>query len=145
MDNLVSILKIPALNHDVKTKILRLIQNWATAFEGKANLSYMGEVYRALQHEGECDRYHSSADRLISSRVQFPTQRPYTYFLCNGGYSDSSRMDRLRCVPTMSHVFFVHEPETSLSKLRSSVRSAMFIQSHGTSTLRYRAGGQGLR
>ncbi|THG98987.1 hypothetical protein EW026_g3271 [Hermanssonia centrifuga] len=51
VDNLVSILKIPALNHDVKTKILRLIQNWATAFEGKANLSYMGEVYRALQHE----------------------------------------------------------------------------------------------
>lgn len=52
MDNLVSILKIPVLNHDVKTKILRLIQNWATAFEGKPSLGYVGEVYRTLQREG---------------------------------------------------------------------------------------------
>ena len=52
MDNLVSILKIPHLNHDVKTKILRLVQNWAMAFEGKSSLSYVGEVYKNLQHEG---------------------------------------------------------------------------------------------
>ena len=52
MDNLVSILKMPALNHDVKTKILRLIQNWAMSFEGKYNLSYVGEVYKTLQSEG---------------------------------------------------------------------------------------------
>ncbi|GBE78601.1 Vacuolar protein sorting-associated protein [Sparassis crispa] len=52
MDNLVSILKIPALNMDVKNKILRLIQNWAVAFEGKPSLSYVGEVYKTLQHEG---------------------------------------------------------------------------------------------
>ncbi|KAH9949478.1 ubiquitin binding protein [Amylocystis lapponica] len=52
MDNLVSILKIPTLNHDVKTKILRLVQNWAVAFEGKSNLSYVGEIYKTLQHEG---------------------------------------------------------------------------------------------
>ncbi|KAI0717516.1 hypothetical protein C8T65DRAFT_111586 [Cerioporus squamosus] len=52
MDNLVSILKMPALNHDVKNKILRYIQDWATAFEGKPSLSYVGEVYRTLQREG---------------------------------------------------------------------------------------------
>ncbi|CAL1696995.1 unnamed protein product [Somion occarium] len=52
MDNLVSILKMPGLNHDVKNKILRLVQNWSIAFEGKANLSYVGEVYRTLQREG---------------------------------------------------------------------------------------------
>ena len=52
MDNLVSILKQPVLNHDVKNKILRLVQNWATSFEGKANLSYVGEVYKTLQREG---------------------------------------------------------------------------------------------
>ncbi|KAI0706230.1 hypothetical protein BC835DRAFT_1313227 [Cytidiella melzeri] len=52
MDNLVSILKIPVLNHDVKSKILRLVQNWAIAFEGKGNLGYVGEVYRTLQSEG---------------------------------------------------------------------------------------------
>ena len=54
MDNLVSILKMPVLNHDVKNKILRLVQNWAIAFEGRANLSYVGGVYRTLQHEGAC-------------------------------------------------------------------------------------------
>lgn len=52
MDNLVSILKIAGLNHDVKSKILRLVQNWSIAFEGKGNLSYVGEVYRSLQKEG---------------------------------------------------------------------------------------------
>lgn len=53
MDNLVSILKQPTLNHDVKTKILRLVQNWAISFEGKVNLGYVGEVYRTLQREGQ--------------------------------------------------------------------------------------------
>ena len=53
MDNLVSILKMPALNYEVKNKILRLVQDWATAFEGKPSLSYVGEVYRTLQREGK--------------------------------------------------------------------------------------------
>ena len=53
MDNLASILKMPTLNHDVKNKILRYVQDWATAFEGKPSLSYVGEVYRTLQREGE--------------------------------------------------------------------------------------------
>lgn len=53
MDNLVSILKMPILNHDVKNKILRLVQDWAIAFEGKPSLSYTGEIYRTLQREGQ--------------------------------------------------------------------------------------------
>ena len=40
MDNLVSILKSPVLNIDVKNKILRLAQNWTIAFKGKSSLSY---------------------------------------------------------------------------------------------------------
>lgn len=69
MDNLVSILKMPSLNHDVKNKILRLIQNWAIAFEGRANLSYVGEVYRTLQHEGMYWRSYTAtiADELQDS------------------------------------------------------------------------------
>lgn len=55
MDNLVSILKIPALNSDVKTAILRLIQNWSVAFEGKHVLSYVGQVYKTLTNEGKSD------------------------------------------------------------------------------------------
>lgn len=52
MDNLVSILKMPALNHEVKNMILRLIQNWSIAFEGRPALSYVGQVYKDLQREG---------------------------------------------------------------------------------------------
>ncbi|KAK7468335.1 Vacuolar protein-sorting-associated protein 27 [Stygiomarasmius scandens] len=52
MDNLVSILKMPMLNHEVKNTILRLIQNWSVAFEGKHTLSYVGQVYKTLQSEG---------------------------------------------------------------------------------------------
>ncbi|CCM03708.1 uncharacterized protein FIBRA_05854 [Fibroporia radiculosa] len=53
MDNLVSILRMPVLNHDVKSKILRLVQNWALAFEGKSSLTYVGDIYKALKNEGE--------------------------------------------------------------------------------------------
>lgn len=60
MDNLVSILKIPGLNHDVKNKILRVVQDWATAFEGKPSLSYVGEVYRTLQRDGESNHIISN-------------------------------------------------------------------------------------
>ncbi|KAF8907624.1 hypothetical protein CPB84DRAFT_1674768 [Gymnopilus junonius] len=52
VDNLVSILKVPTLNHDVKEMILRLIQNWSIAFEGKPALSYVGQVYGTLSNEG---------------------------------------------------------------------------------------------
>ncbi|CAK5264176.1 unnamed protein product [Mycena citricolor] len=54
MDNLVSILKMPALNSEVKANILRVVQNWSTAFEskGKGELKYVGAVYKTLVHEG---------------------------------------------------------------------------------------------
>jgi growth factor-regulated tyrosine kinase substrate len=54
MDNLVSILKIPVLNIEVKNTILRLVQNWSTAFEGKPTLGYVGHVYKTLKNEGPC-------------------------------------------------------------------------------------------
>ena len=69
MDNLISILKQPALNHDVKTKILRLVQNWAIAFEGKSNLSYVGEVYRTLQREGLFSTISHSVKTTYGTRI----------------------------------------------------------------------------
>ena len=54
MDNLVSILKMPALNYEVKSSLLRYIQNWSYAFEGKPSLSYVEHVYKTLKSEGKC-------------------------------------------------------------------------------------------
>jgi len=53
MDNLVSIIKQPTVNHDVKQKVLRLVQNWAMAFEQKPTLSYVPTLYKSLKNEGE--------------------------------------------------------------------------------------------
>lgn len=52
MDNLTSILKLPALNREVKDRMLKVVQIWAVAFEGKSSLSYVDEVYKTLQREG---------------------------------------------------------------------------------------------
>lgn len=55
MESIVSLLKVvgpEAINADVRAKILELIQAWATATEGRYDLSYIGEVYRTLQREG---------------------------------------------------------------------------------------------
>lgn len=52
MDNLVSILRMESLNLDVKNMMLRLLQNWSVAFEGKPSLGYVAQVCRNLQNEG---------------------------------------------------------------------------------------------
>ncbi|KAF7539465.1 hypothetical protein G7Z17_g12423 [Cylindrodendrum hubeiense] len=55
MDNLVSLLQVvggAAVNAEVRSKILELIQSWAGATEGRFDLGYIGEVYKTLQREG---------------------------------------------------------------------------------------------
>ncbi len=96
MDNLVSILKIPVLNHEVKTKILRLVQSWAIAFEGRGNLGYVGEVYRTLQNEGAyCAEQFRGLVSHKTSRLQLPSARSSNCYVGDGGHADSTGMDRL--------------------------------------------------
>lgn len=52
VDNLVSILRMDSLNLQVKTNILRLLQNWSVSFEGKPSLGYVGQTCKTLQNEG---------------------------------------------------------------------------------------------
>lgn len=40
------------LNLEVKNTILRLLQNWSIAFEGKPSLGYVGQICKTLQGEG---------------------------------------------------------------------------------------------
>lgn len=53
MDNLVSILKAyGAADQVVKDKILELIQDWASASQGRYDLAYIHQVYQNLQRDG---------------------------------------------------------------------------------------------
>lgn len=52
MDNIVSILHVPALNIEVKNNVLRLVQNWNFSFESKPALCYVAQVYESLLNEG---------------------------------------------------------------------------------------------
>ena len=73
-DNLVSILKMPGLNHDVKNRILRYIQNWSIAFEGKYTLGYVAQVYKDLKSEGTSSRMLTPNNQLILLwRFQLPS------------------------------------------------------------------------
>lgn len=71
MDNLVSILKMPVLNMDVKNRILKLVQNWAMAFEGKPSLYYVGQVHKTLKSEGVLPTLLNVFDQVeLGARVQ---------------------------------------------------------------------------
>ncbi|RCI04619.1 Vacuolar protein-sorting-associated protein 27 [Rhizopus stolonifer] len=51
MDALVSVLKSPTCNVDVKNRLLNIIQTWGMASRNKTNLSYMYDTYALLKAE----------------------------------------------------------------------------------------------
>ncbi|CAI2173513.1 1115_t:CDS:10 [Funneliformis geosporum] len=52
VDSLLSIVRSPTANPEVRNKLLGLIQTWALAFAGKPELVYVTETYRLLKLEG---------------------------------------------------------------------------------------------
>ncbi|GFP54533.1 vacuolar protein sorting-associated protein 27 [Trichoderma asperellum] len=80
MDNLTSLLQAVgpvAINAEVKSKILELIQSWAGATEGRYELSYIGEVYKRLQREGyQFPPQVTVASSMIDSSAGFKEPNP---------------------------------------------------------------------
>lgn len=107
MDNLVSLLKTTgpaAVNLQVRSKMLELIQTWATATEGRYDLSYIGEVYKTLQREGFQfpPRVSVASSMIDSSAVSISTSdmRMHVSLI---SIMIATRMDRFRCVHEVSH------------------------------------------
>jgi len=125
IDNLTSLLNASgpaAVNDDVKQKILELIQSWAVASEGRADLSYINEVYKTLQREGHRfpPRQDIASSMFDSSAVSiYPPCQSHWRKFAKYGFSDAaSGMGRLRCLHAMSNAFHLYEPETPLQELR---------------------------
>ncbi len=139
MDNLVSILRVPTLNHDVKSTILRMIQNWSIALEGKPHLSYVGQVYKMLLTEG-MSQMSMQAFVLIPSpfhRIQVPSERSCSRQFRYGRHSNCTRMDRFRRLSSVPDTLYIHEPQASLPQLRSGLRSTMFFKVYGLASFWY--------
>lgn len=83
MDNLTSLLKAAgpaAVNQQVRSKMLELIQTWATATEGRPEYTYIGEVYKTLQREGyEFPPRVSVASSMIDSSAVSDSNLPACY------------------------------------------------------------------
>jgi growth factor-regulated tyrosine kinase substrate len=125
MDNLVSLLKATgpaAVNLQVRSKILELIQTWATATEGRYDLSYIGEVYKTLQREGYQfpPRVSVASSMIDSSAVSiaaFTSLFVYHAWLTNPKPPPAARMDRFRRLHAVSDCIHVYKPEAPLPQL----------------------------
>lgn len=137
MDNLVSLLNAPgAANADVRGKILELVQLWASAFEGKSELSYVNTVYNQLKRDGfdfpPMTKITSSfVDSSAVSLSEFQRGSRLIITLATG-------MDRLRRLHALSDTVHFHKQEASLPQLWKRFLRSLFFKVDSTATSRYR-------
>lgn len=98
MDNLSSMLKMQTLNLDVKEKLLRYIQTWAIATDGKPSLSYVSQTYRSLKGEGAPILFMTifrtpTPTYSACIRLHLPAGRPQSREQGYGRHADCTRMD----------------------------------------------------
>lgn len=120
MDNLTSLLKVygtAAPNDEVKSKILELIQVWASGTEGRSDASYIGDIYRALQREGFRfpPKVEMASTMLESSAVRVATQVNMVTGLT---WDIATWMDRLGRLHAMPDGFQLYESKAPLPELR---------------------------
>jgi hypothetical protein len=119
MDNLISLLKAygpAAINDEVKSKILDLIQAWATAAEGRPQLNYLQEVYTSLQREGFRfpPKQTVASSMFDSSAVSFRSCSHYSFIANQPSSTTAPRMDRFRRMHAVPDCLYLYKSEASL-------------------------------